>query len=259
MIPKIPTISLIALLIVVTPTFAQKGLEGFGVAVDIFKQRTWTSANGSKINAKLKRILKNEVVLEVERKDTLILIKNFSKPDRILIDKHQVNHSRPYEINFNSFRFWRNKDGKEIEAKILDASKSFVQIQVKDSKSFRLPITQLSPLDGKYVNKFLQSQNYLSDEQIFKRLTMYKWRNTPTGAWRYRIEFKTSKTGTGWYEATWVWFAGGSSSGSWKLEPNGIVKSTFGTWQFPVTDSTSKVLKGTRSDFPNLYGSTGFD
>ena len=207
MIPKIPTISLIALLIVVTPTFAQKGLEGFGVAVDIFKPRTWTSANGSKINAKLKRILKNEVVLEVEGKDTPILIKNFSKPDRILIDKHQVNHSRPYEINFNSFRFWRNKDGKEIEAKILDASKSFVQIQVKDSKSFRLPITQLSPLDGKYVNKFLQSQNYLSDEQIFKRLTMYKWRNTPTGAWDYRIEFKTSKTGNGWYEAVWIAFS----------------------------------------------------
>ena len=245
----------------------QGSLDGFGaveVNDDLSKERIWTSVQGTTLRAKLLRISKDKIVVRSigisSDRELELPISNLSKMDRILLDRFQVKHLSPDKIDFSLFRFWTNSAGKEIEAKIHNASESSVQIIVKGGKLFRLSFDSLSESDRRYVQKYLLVKSSLSDDQILKRLTMYKWRNTPSGSWGFRLEFKSTKTANDWREVQWIWYRGGSRSGSWKLEPNGVIKTTFGyNWRFSLADEKHKVLKGIKSGYPTLYGSTGFD
>lgn len=248
---------------------SQNNLDGFGAQEvgnnNLLQERIWTSDKGDKLQARLLNIEKDKIIVRSQEKKLKIPIPNLSKQDRILLDQFQIENSTPSEIDFSLYRFWTNSSGKVIEAKIHEASASSVQILVKGGKLFRLSINSLVDSDKNYIKKFLQQKNALTDDQILKRMTMYKWRDTPSGLWTYRLEFRTKKTAENWREVEWIWYAGGSRSGSWKLEPNGVIKSDFGMWQFPlISSSNQKILKGisrygTGSDYPTLYGSTGFD
>jgi len=288
-------ISLLLFSSIYPSAFSLDNFDDFGAEVvneDIFKRRTWTSASGSKTQATFIRVKMDKVVVQsLDGTELEIPIFNLCKEDRILLDKFQIENSSPSEIDFSLHRFWTNMDGKKIEAKIHDASKASVQILLKNGKKFRLSKDSLSPNDQVYIEKYLQGKDMLTDDQILKRLTMYKWRNTPSGSWDYRFEFKTTKTADNWRVVKWIFYnqrgrSGGyydpyqlrtsnysaysfsgfypntyreNRTGSWKLEPNGIVKSNFGTWQFPLKDQNNKVLIGTQSTYPTLYGSTSFD
>ena len=242
----------------------QNGLDGFGAQEvgdnNLLGYRIWTSVKGNKIEARLLNIENDKIIVLSQEKELKIPISNLSKQDRILLDQFQIEHSSPSEIDFSLYRFWTNTSGKVVEAKIHEASSSSVQILVKGGKLFRLSINSLIDTDKNYIKKFLLQKNTLTNDQILRRITMYKWRDTPSGRWSYRLEFRTEKTAPNWREVKWIDFNGGSEVGSWKLEPNGVVLSDFGSWQFPLDKSTKhKVLKGVGSNSPTLYGSTGFD
>ena len=243
--------------------FSLDNLDDFGAEVvneDIFKSRTWTSISGSKTQATFVRVEMDKVVVNsFDGTEFKIPFLNLCKKDRILLDKFQIENSSPSEIDFSLHRFWTNLDGKKIEAKIHNASKDYIKILLKNGKMFRLSKDSLSPNDQVYIEKYLQGKDKLTDDQILKRLTMYKWRNTPSGSWDFRFEFKTTKTADDWRVVKWVFYNQRGRTGSWKLEPNGIVKSNFGTWQFPLKDQNNKILTGTQSTYPTLYGSTSFD
>jgi len=264
----IPLLLLLSIRVFFLNLHGQNELDSFGaqeVENNLQQERIWTSVKGSKLQASLLNIEKDKIIVLSQGKELKIPISNLSKQDRILLDQFQIENSSPSEIDFSLYRFWTNTSGKVVEAKIHEASASSVQIQVKGEKLFRLSINSLVDNDKSYIKKFIQQKNTLSDDQILKRMTMYKWRDTPSGRWTYRLEFRTKETAENWREVEWIWFAGGSRSGSWKLEPNGVIKSTFGDWQFPLSSSSKqKVLKGKErygrsSDYPTLYGSTGFD
>ena len=156
----------------------QGSLDGFGaVEHDLSKERIWTSVQGTTLRAKLLRISKDKIVVRsigISSDQLELPISNLSKMDRILLDRFQVKHLSPNKIDFSLFfRFWTNSAGKEIEAKIHNASESSVQIIVKGGKLFRLSFDSLS-IRPSICSKISPCKKFPHDDQILKRLTMYK-------------------------------------------------------------------------------------
>ncbi len=149
--------------------------------------RTWTSKEGTTIVASLLDVRGSQIILRHKNKELKIPISNLSQKDRILVDEFQIKHSPPGKMDFSITRIWTNDAGQTMEATIHNASKSSVEVRKSDGKVFRYKINDLSANDQAYVKKFLLQKNSLSDDQILKRLTMYKWRDTPWGSWEFRL------------------------------------------------------------------------
>ena len=120
-------------------------LRGGAVVPQLYREqqaREWTSRDGRTVTAQFLAYDGRQVrMLLPDHREVAAPLDQLSPEDEAWVREE------------TGFRIWRNREGREIEARMLDADQDKVMIQLPDGREFQVPVHTLGAEDRAYVQR----------------------------------------------------------------------------------------------------------